>query len=56
MQCDENEGPCYTNPKMPWFIKTFNENTNENIELRICEDQGYPYEDNTLDIIVLYIR
>ena len=21
-QCNGNEGPCCTNPKMPWFIKT----------------------------------
>ena len=24
-QCDGNEGPCCTNTKMPWFIKTLNE-------------------------------
>ena len=40
---------------MPWFIKTLNENTNENIELRICKDQGYSDEDTPLDIIELYL-
>ena len=55
-QCDGNEGPCCTNSKMPWFIKTLNENINENIELRICRNQGYPNEDTPLDIVELYIR
>ena len=41
---------------MPWFIKTLNENANENIELKICEDQSYSDEDNPLDIIELYIQ
>ena len=27
--------PYCTNPKMPWFIKTFNETTAEDIELRV---------------------
>ena len=27
-QCDGYEGPCCTNPKMPWFTKTLNVITN----------------------------
>ena len=55
-QCDGNEGPCCTNPKMPWFIKTLNEITTEDIELRLCGNQDYPDEDTPLDIIELYVR
>ena len=55
-QCDGNEGPCCTNPKMPWFIKALNETINENIELRVCGDIDYPNEDTPLDIIELYIQ
>ena len=55
-QCDGNEGPCCTNPKMPWFIKTLSEITTEDIELRVCGNQVYPDEDTPLDIIELYIR
>ena len=55
-QCDGNEGPCCTNPKMPWFIKALNVTTNDDIELRVCSNQGYPDEDTPLDIIELYIR
>ena len=55
-QCDGNEGPCCTNPKMPWFIKTLNETTTEDIELRVCGNEDYPDEDTPLDFIELYIR
>ena len=35
-QCNGNEGPCCTNPRMPWFIKPLNENNSEGFELRMC--------------------
>ena len=55
-QCGGLEGPCCTNSKMPWFIKTLNENTNEDIELRVMADEDTSNEDVPLDIIELYIR
>ena len=55
-QCNGNEGPCCTNPNMPWFIKSLNETTTEDIELRVCGNQGGIDEDTPLDIIELYIR
>ena len=55
-QCGGLEGPCCTNSKMPWFIKTLNENTNEDIELRVMVDEDTSNEDISLDIIELYIR
>ena len=55
-QCNGNEGPCCTNPKMPWFIKSLNETTTKDIELRVCGNQGGYDEDTPLDIIELYIR
>ena len=55
-QCGGLEGPCCTNPKMPWFMKTLNENTNEDIELRVMADEGTSNEDIPLDIIELYIH
>ena len=33
-QCGGLEAPCCTDPNMPWFIKTLNKNTTDNIELR----------------------
>ena len=55
-QCNGSEGPCCTNPKMPWFVKILNETTSEDIELRMCASQGYSDEDVPLDIIELYVR
>ena len=56
-QCGRNEGPCCTNPKMPWFIKSLNETTNKDIELRICGNEDPSNDEDTpLDIIELYIR
>ena len=55
-QCGGLEGPCCTVSKMPWFIKTLNENTNEEIELRVIVNEGTSNEDIPLDIIELYIR
>ena len=55
-QCNGNEGPCCVNPKMPWFVKTLYEITTEDIELRVCGNQGGIDEDTPLDIIELYIR
>ena len=54
-QCNGNEVPCCTNPKMPWFIKTLNDTTTEDIEVRVCGDENSNDEDTPLDIIELYI-
>ena len=54
-QCGGLEGPCCTNPKMPWFVKILDETTSEDIELRMCAGGGAGDEDTPLDIIELYI-
>ena len=54
-QCNADEGQCCTNPKMPWFIKTLNETTIEDIELRVCANEGYINEDTPLDVIEVYV-
>ena len=45
------ERPCCNNPKMPWYIKTLDENTTQDIELRVMADEDIP-----LHIIKLYIH
>ena len=55
-QCGGLEGPCCTNPKMPWFIKTLNETITEDIELRVMVNEGTSNEDIPLDVIELYIH
>ena len=54
-QCGGLEGPCCTNPKMPWFLKTLNETTTEDIELRMMASEGTDNEDTPIDILELYI-
>ena len=55
-QCGRNEGPCCTNHKMPWFIKTLNETTTEDIELRLCGSQSSNNEDTPVDVSEVYIQ
>ena len=54
-QCVAKEAPCCTHPNMPWFNKTLNETTTEDIEVRVCGD-GPPYtdEDTPLQMIELF--
>ena len=40
---------------MPWFNKTLSETTTEDIEVRMCQDQGTSNEDTLLQVIKLYI-
>ena len=44
------------NPNKPWFLKTLNETTTDDIELRVCSNVGLPDEDTPLDIIEIYVK
>ena len=55
-QCDYREGPCCTNPKLPWFYRDIGENTTSSIEVRLCADQGMNDERVTLERLQLYVR
>ena len=55
-QCDYLETPCCTSPNMPWFVKSLNQSTTDDIELRMCTSEGYPDESTPVDIIELYVR
>ena len=55
-QCVGAEAPCCTHPNMPWFIKTFNETTTEDIEVRICgNNNNINNEDTPLELIELFV-
>ena len=54
--CDGRESTCCTNPNMPWFLKTLNDATTDNIELRVCSDEVLVNEDTPLDIIEIYVK
>ena len=54
-QCNGLEGPCCpANSTMPWFYRSLDVHTNDDIELRVC---NIHQNDNIpLDIIELYIK
>ena len=54
--CNGPESTCCSNPNMPWFLKTLNEITTDNVELRVCSCSGIPDEDTPLDIIEIYVK
>ena len=55
--CNSLEGTCCTHPNMPWFIKTLNETTTENIELRLCNEGAFCSESDTpLDLIDILVQ
>ena len=53
--CDSHEASCCTNSKMPWFYRILDDMTKDDIELRVCGNEGVSNnEDMPLDIIELY--
>ena len=55
--CTGNEGPCCTNTNQPWFHKSLDATTNEDIELRVCGNESPTGdEDTVLQVIELFIR
>ena len=55
-QCDGLEAPCCTHPNMPWFIKTLNETTTDNIELRACTTNSGCDGTVPVFLIEIYVR
>ena len=56
-QCNGKEGPCCpANSTMPWFYRSLDTHTNDDIELRVCTNRVPGYEEVPLDIIELYIK
>ena len=55
-QCDGVEAPCCTHPNLPWFNKTLNGTTSEDIEVRVCANQPTSNEDTPLQVIELLIH
>ena len=57
-QCGGVEAPCCTHPNMPWFIKTLNETTTEDIELRACSSSSFCGSGSgaALFLIEIYVR
>ena len=55
-QCVGAEASCCTPyPNLPWFTKTLDETTTEDIEVRLCQDQGIDDEDTLLQVTELFV-
>ena len=54
--CNGPESTCCTNPNMPWFLKSLNETTTDDIELRVCSNNKISDEDTPVDIIEVYVK
>ena len=54
--CTGNEPPCCKPRKLPYFHKVLGRSTCDNIELRLCNDQGYPDEEVPIQGFELYTR
>ena len=53
-QCDDAESTCCpANSKMPWFYRSLDTQTSDDIELRVC---GRVYDGTPIDFIDLYIK
>ncbi len=55
-KCYGYEGPCCSHPNLPWFCKELPEPTTDDLEVRLCLDQGKSDEDVPIELVELYIR
>ena len=55
-QCDGHEATCCTHTNLPWFVKTLNETTTEDIELSVCSHSSPATEDTPLELVELFVH
>lgn len=55
-QCENLEGPCCTNTKMPWFLKDLERSVSADIEARLCTNENNLNEATAVEVFELYIR
>eukprot|EP00731_Ephydatia_muelleri_P020659 Em0013g386a len=55
-QCGGNENMCCNPPDLPWFCKTFPTPISEDLEVRICTDEGLDTENVGIESFELYIH
>ena len=55
-QCRGNESTCCNASYLPWFCKTFPTPISEDLEVRICTDQGLDDENVAIESFELYIQ
>ena len=53
--CVHANNNCCADPSMPWFFRQFAMPQSEDIEARLCRDEGYSNEATVIDQLQLYI-
>lgn len=54
-QCD-SEGSCCTGKSPPWFTVTLPTPTSDDVEIRICGDEGTDNEDTPVALVEMYVQ
>ena len=54
--CVDGNNNCCTNADMPWFFRQFVAKQEDNLEARICTDQGLPDEGVLVDQLQLFVQ
>ena len=54
--CGPENACCSKQKKSPWFFKKLQSSTSEDIEMRVCCDEGPSYEDVLIEQIEIYIN
>ena len=47
---------CCSNINLPWFQYQLSQMTTDDIEVRICKDEGFSNEEILIDILELYVQ
>ncbi len=58
-RCDGYEGACCNPPNLPWFCKDLPDPTTDDLEVRVCADEGTSgggSEDVPIELVELYIQ
>ena len=55
-QCGIIEKPCCNFPGLPWFHKEIEIPTNDNIEMRLCANEGTQKEDTPINFFEIYVK
>lgn len=55
-QCYNRETPCCQVADLPWFTRTLDEDTTDDIELRVCGNEGTNNEDSPVLLYEIYIK
>ena len=54
--CGSGEAQCCIAPGIPWFHKVLDSPTTDNIEMRVCGEEGTTNEDTPLSLYEIYIK